>query len=262
MKYGFIGCGNMGGALAKAVSKVTKDILVSDRDEEKAREAAASLGCKVGTNDEIATNCDRIFLGVKPQVMQSVLDDIKGILSEKDPIIITMAAGLSMKKIASFLGYHARIIRIMPNTPVLLGAGTTLYSYNDRITDDVIASFVDDMRYSGIVEYLPEELIDAGCSLSGCGPAYMYMMVDAVAEGAVQCGLSREQAIRFAASTMKGAAEMVLNTDEDPEILKQRVCSPGGSTIEGVKSLDAHNFRDICIDAIKCAYKRNKELGQ
>lgn len=252
----------MGGALAKAVSKVTKDIIVSDRDEAKAKEAASALGCKLGTNAEIAEKCDRIFLGVKPQVMQSVLDEVKDIMKKTDPVIITMAAGLSMEKIRNFLGYDARIIRIMPNTPVLLGAGTTLYSYNSRITDDIIKSFVDDMKYSGIVEYLPEELIDAGCSLSGCGPAYMYMMVDAVAEGAVQCGLSREQAIKFAASTMKGAAEMVLNTGEDPEILKQRVCSPGGSTIEGVKSLDANHFRDICIEAIKCAYKRNKELGQ
>ena len=260
MKYGFIGCGNMGGALARALSKSTKDIAVADFDNQKAEALAQELGITVSTNKEIAQNCDRIFLGVKPQMMREMLDAIKGTLGDKKPVLVSMAAGLTTDKIKEFAG-DMPVIRIMPNTPVSVGKGVILYCSNG-VSDEVVSDFVSDMQYSGKLYPIDESLMDAGCSVSGCGPAFMYTFASAVAKGGADCGLSQHQAIEFAAATMAGAAEMLLTSGKTPDELTDAVCSKGGSTIEGVTVLKNSEFETIVIDCIKAAYKRNQELGK
>ena len=260
MKYGFIGCGNMGGALIRAAAKTTKDIMIADFDEQKAISLANELGLAVGDNKTIASNCDRIFLGVKPQVMAEMLGGIKDILADKKPTLISMAAGLTTDKIKKFAG-DMPIIRIMPNTPVSVGEGVILYCANG-VSDETVNDFVRDMQYSGKLYAIDEALMDAGCSVSGCGPAFMYTFASAVAKGGVECGLSEAQAIEFAAATMLGAARMLLTSDKTPDELTSAVCSKGGSTIEGVTVLKNSEFESIVIDCIKAAYKRNKELGK
>lgn len=260
MKYGFIGCGNMGGALIRAAAKTTKDIMIADYDSQKATLLATELGITADDNKTIATQCDRIFLGVKPQVMAEMLGDIKEILGKKKPILISMAAGLSTKKIKELAG-DMPVIRIMPNTPVSVGSGVILYCSNG-VTTTVVDDFVNDMQYGGKLYPIDEKLIDAGCSVSGCGPAFMYTFAEAVAKGGAECGLDKQQAIEFAAATMAGAAQMLLTSNKTPGELTDAVCSKGGSTIEGVTVLKNSEFENIVIECIKAAYKRNKELGK
>ncbi len=260
MKYGFIGCGNMGSALIRAAAKSTKDIMIADFDNEKAISLANELGLVAGNNQTIASECDRIFLGVKPQVMAEMLGDIKDILNDKKPTLISMAAGLTTNKIKQFAG-DMPVIRIMPNTPVSLGEGVILYCSNS-VKENTVCDFVNDMRYSGNLYAIDESLMDAGCSVSGCGPAFIYTFASAIAKGGVECGLTEAQSIEFAAATMMGAAKMLLTSDKTPDELTQAVCSKGGSTIEGVTVLKNSEFEKIVCDCIKAAYKRNKELGK
>lgn len=260
MKYGFIGCGNMGGALICSLAKNTKDIAVADLDIQKAQKLAATLGVTAKDNKWIAQNCDRIFLGVKPQAMAEMLSGIKDVLIAKKPVLISMAAGLATDKIKYMIG-DMPIIRIMPNTPVSVGKGVVLYCVNG-VEQTVIDDFVYDMQYSGKLYPIVEAQMDAGCSVSGCGPAFMYTFAAAVAKGGEVCGLSKKQAIEFAAATMAGAAEMLLTSEKNPDQLIDVVCSKGGSTIEGVNVLKNSEFEGIVIDCVKAAYKRNKELGE
>lgn len=262
MKYGFIGCGNMGSALARAVAKSTKDILLCDNDESKAKILSQELGVKCGSITEVAEGCERIFLGVKPQMMADMLGSIADVLAEKKPTLITMAAGLKTDAIAQMVGVSLPVIRIMPNTPVSVGKGVVLYCANGDVSESVLDDFVADMQYAGLLDKIDEDLIDAGCSVSGCGPAYMYMFAEAMAKGGIECGLDEAQAIKYAAATMAGAAQMLLESDKTPEDLRIAVCSPGGSTIEGVKVLQNSNFYTDVANCIKAAYKRNIELGK
>lgn len=261
MKYGFIGCGNMGGAIAKALSRSTKDILLSDPSP-KARELAQELGCQYGNNMEVVSSCDRIFLAIKPQIMASVLQPLSTVLSSRKPLIITMAAGLEISKVESFIGTSLPVIRIMPNTPVAVGKGMILYCSNKLVKETDKADFLVDMRHAGTLDQLDEKLIDVGSALSGSGPAYMYYFMEAMAAGAAEHGLSFEKAIIHAAVTMEGAAQMVLETGRHPKELKDAVCSPGGSTIEGLRALEKQDFFEAVTGCISAAYKRNLELGK
>jgi len=260
MKYGFIGCGNMGGALAKALSHSTQDILLSDPSP-KTMELARELGCAHGDNETAAWECDRLFLAVKPQMMEQVLRPLAPILRQKKPLLITIAAGLEIETIEAFAGTELPIIRIMPNTPVAVGKGMILYCCNALVEQEMLEDFLADMEPAGRLDQLEEKLIDAACSVSGCGPAYVYMFLEAMADGAVVCGLPRVKAMEYAAATLVGAAEMYLATGTHPGHLKDNVCSPGGSTIAGVNALEQHGFRGAVMNCVQAAYKRNKELG-
>ena len=261
MKYGFLGCGNMGGALARALSKVTKDITVTDRSG-KAKELARELGIQYGSAQEIASSCDRIFLAVKPHMMAGLLEPLQPVLQQRKPLLITMAAGLTMERIEEMAGGKLPVIRIMPNTPVAVGKGMTQYCRNGLVSDETIASFREDLRFSGKLDELEERLIDAASALSGCGPAYVYLFIEALADGAVACGIPRSKAMEYAAATMIGAGEMVLATGMHPGALKDAVCSPGGSTIAGVRALEQHGFRGAAMDCVAAAYEKNQLLGK
>ena len=261
MKYGFIGCGNMGGSIAKALAKATTDFAITDRSG-KAIALAAEIPCGYLSSPEIAENCERIFLGVKPHMMKDVLAPLQPILAEKKPLLITMAAGLTMAQIEEFAGCEIPVIRIMPNTPVAIGKGVTQYCCNPLVTQDMIQDLLTDMRFSGIWDQLDESLIDAGSAISGSGPAYVYLFIEALADGAVACGIPRAKALEYAAATVIGAGELVLASGQHPGALKDAVCSPMGSTISGIRALENHGFRAAAMEAVIATYNRNKELGK
>ena len=261
MKYGFIGCGNMGGTIVKALTNTTNDIMISDRSG-KAKELAAELQIIYANSTTVAASCDRIFLAVKPQMMRQALEPLNEQLKARKPLLITMAAGLEIASIQEIVGAKLPVIRIMPNTPVQVGKGMTLYCRNELVTDSVLEDFLNDMTFTGRMDELPEHLIDAAGVVSGCGPAYMYMFAEALADGAVACGVPRAKALEYAAATLCGAGEILLQTGEHPGKLKDNVCSPGGSTIAGVNVLEQRSFRGAVMDCVKAAYQRNKELGK
>ncbi len=260
MKYGFIGCGNMGGAVASALSKACTDILLSSKSDTAAR-LAESLGCRWGTA-EAAAGCRRVFLAVKPQNMAQVLGALKDIFAEKKPMLITMAAGLPLPAIEEMAGTALPIVRIMPNTPVVVGKGMVQYCCNSLVSEAALADLLEDMRFMGRLDAIEEPLLDAACSVSGCGPAFCYQFLDAMAKAGEKLGLSREKALSYAAATMAGAAEMLLQTGRDPEELTKAVCSPGGSTVRGVEVLRQQNLSGLVEACIEASYRRNRELGR
>ncbi len=262
MKYGFIGCGNMGGAIARALAKKTKDILLADFFNEKSAALAEELGCKSADNETVVNTCERIFLAVKPQMMAEVLAPLQPLFAAKKPMIITMAAGITIEKIQQLAGTSLPTVRIMPNTPVTVGAGMVLYSYNEFVSDAEIADLLDDAAECGQWDSIEEELIDAACAVSSCSPAYMYLFLDAMAEGGAICGVPKEKALTYAAAAMIGAAKMVQQSDKTPIELANAVCSPGGSTLAGLQKLNEGNFTQTVIECMKAAYKRNQELGK
>ncbi len=261
MKYGFIGCGNMGSSLVRALHNSTIDIAITDQSG-KAKELAKELYIKYTNNETIVKECDRIFLGVKPHMMASCIAPLKGLLAEKKPLLISMAAGVEISRIEAMVGVKLPIIRIMPNTPTAIGKGVIPYCCNELVDEASLSDWLKDMAPCGIVDALPEKLIDAASALSGSGPAYMYLMIEALADGAVACGLPRDKAIVYAAATMEGAAQMLLSSKQHPGMLKDAVCSPGGSTIVGLRTLENKGFRSAVMECVAAAYQRNKELGK
>ena len=261
MKYGFLGCGNMGGAIARALSLQTKDIAVTDRSG-RAKPLAQELGIEYSDNVSIASDCDRIFLAVKPHMMRDMLAPLKDTLAERKPLLITMAAGLEIRQIEEFVGTHMPVIRIMPNTPTSVGKGVIPYCANELVAEEMKADWLEDMSRCGLLDELEERLMDAASALSGSGPAYLYLMLEAMADGGVACGLPRAKAMDYAAMTMAGAAEIYLSTHQHPGALKDAVCSPGGSTIAGVRILEERGFRGAAMDCVCAAFAKNKELGK
>lgn len=262
-KVGFIGCGNMGGALAIAASKVTKNIYLANRTMKKAEDLAAQLGVHTSTNEEIAGSCDFIFLGVKPHLMAGMLATIADALGSRaeKPVLITMAAGVSMADIQKYAGGKYPVIRIMPNTPVSLGCGLILYC-STGVSGETMEEFLELMQYSGSCDPLEENLMDVGSAVSGCGPAYVYQFIEAMADGGVACGLPRAKAMAYAAQTLVGAAQMVLTSGNHPGALKDAVCSPGGSTIQGIRALEKGGLRSTVMEAVIAAYEKNTKLGK
>ena len=260
---GFIGAGSMGGALAQAAVKGAGGaaVLLANRTPAKAQALADQLGCQATDNQTVAARCELIFLGVKPQMMAGLAKKLAGDIAGSDAIFVSMLAGTSLDRLAELLGAEKKIIRIMPNTPCAVGKGLTLVSANSRVTAAELADFKALMAESGLLDDLPEHLIDAASAVSGCGPAYAYMFIEALADGAVKCGVPRAKAIRYAAQMLLGSAELVLESGQHPGALKDAVCSPGGSTIAGVAALEDRGFRGAAMAAVEAAYKRTKELG-
>lgn len=265
MKIGFIGIGNMGSAIMKAVVTCVspENIYISDMDSAKIKALCDGYGVISSTNDGIADQCDYIFLGVKPQVMKNMLTSISPALekSDKRTILISMVAGVEISTISETLEKSYPIIRIMPNLPVSVGEGMTLYDYAD-VEESEIEAFLGFMKNTGKLTHLPEKLINAGCSVSGCGPAFVCLMIEAMSDAGVSCGLTRATATELAIQTMMGTSKLLSTTNTHPAVLKDAVCSPGGSTIAGVEALENRSFRACVIDAITASYERNCELGK
>lgn len=265
MKIGFIGAGNMGSALAKAAVKAENtEVFLFDKDVEKAKSTAKEIGADYMSGSDIAAKCDYIFLAVKPNIIPLAIDEMKDVLKGRvDCTLVSMAAGVSVAKIQSFLGeIKLPIIRIMPNTPAAIGKGMILWCANDLATDKAKEGFLKAMSEAGALDVIDEGKIDAASAVSGCGPAFVYMFIEALADGAVKCGLSREQAQKYAAQTVMGAAMMVKESKKHPGLLKDEVCSPGGTTIEGVIALEEGAFRATAASAVCAAYEKTLKLGK
>ena len=265
MKIGFIGLGNMGASLAKAVlqTKTGAQILLANRSQAKVDAFIANFGGQASSNEEIFAEADVIFLGVKPAQFSELLAQYQTILEKRESLLlISMAAGLTLEKLASLLPSQHRIIRIMPNTPVAIGQGVISYALSPNCSVEDRELFCRFLAKAGLLVELGEGLIDAATGLAGCGPAFVYLFIEALADAGVQTGLSRERALKMAAQTVVGAGQMVLESQQHPGVLKDQVCSPGGSTITGVASLEEHAFRGTVMDAVHQAYKRTQELGK
>ncbi len=260
-KLGFIGCGNMGGALLSAVAKKVdgKEIAVCDYSVEKVENAVKEFGVVPLSIEELAKNAEFIVLGVKPQAMESALAPITEILQKReDVVLITMAAGLSIEGLAKIVGKALPTVRIMPNTPAKVGAGMILYSTSGVPTDKTKA-FLAYFEKAGAFDYIEEEAIDAGSALSGCGPAFVYAFAEALIKGAEACGVPADKALLYTAQTLKGASEMILAYG-DPAPLRVAVCSPNGTTLAGIGHLEKEGFTDTVAGAVEASYKRTLEL--
>ena len=262
--FGFIGVGNMGGAVAAAVCKGAEadKVFLCNRTAEKAEKLAAHLGCAVTDNQTAAKTCRYLFLGVKPQNMKELLEGLRPILQEKKPVLVSMAAGLTAKQIEEMAGGDIPVMRIMPNTPVAIGCGVIMYCKNGLLTAEDEQALVSALSPAGIVDPLEERLMDAGSALCGCSPAFTDLYIEAMADGGVACGLPRDKALRLAAAAVSGAAQLVLESGTHPGALKDAVCSPGGSTIQGVRTLEHHGFRSAVIEAVISAAEKSSKLGK
>jgi len=261
MKIGFIGMGNMGRALLKgALNFVNKDDLCfSANSDETKNKISGETGVSAMTNIEVAKQSDVIFLTVKPNIYDEVLDEIKDEIDDKK-ILISVAPGVMISYFENRIP-GVRVIRTMPNTPAMIGEGVTAITYDkNKFSDDEIKSVTDIFNACGSVYYLDESLMDVSIPASGSSPAFVYMFIDYMARSCEKMGMDYETAKNMAASTLRGAAGMVLNSDESPDKLKDRVCSKGGTTIEGVRVIENSDFENIIDDALNAAYKRAVEM--
>ena len=260
MIIGFIGTGNMGGALARAVRSARPNdvLLLSDASSERAEALAQEVGGDVVDNRTVAMNADYIFLGVKPQMLQDMLSGIVGLLrSRADSFtIISMAAGVPISRLKQLCGRPCPIIRIMPNTPVSVGEGAVLYSVSEGTSPEAVYKFCEIMANAGRLMNIDERLIDAASAISGCGPAYADLFIEALADGGVACGLPRSLALELAAATLSGSARLILETGKHPAQLKDEVCSPGGTTIQGVRALEKGGLRSAVMEAVIAAFHK------
>ena len=257
--FGFIGMGNMGHAMLNGVMRRfdSSQIIFTDASEMVRVKVSEETGIKcLPTNIDVANSVKYIILAVKPQYYDTVISNIRNVVTE-DKIIISLAPGITIADIESKFDRDVRVVRCMPNTPAMIGEGMTGVSYeNNRYNleeTDVIAQFFGSFGKFRIVE---ERLLNTVTCVSGSSPAYVYMFIEALADSAVKYGMSRADAIEFAAMTVKGAADMVLNTKEHPAVLKDRVCSPGGTTIAGVAALEEKGFRNAIISATDKCYEK------
>lgn len=272
MNIGFIGTGNMGGALAAAAARAAAAderlggrILLCDSDASKAATLAARIGGEAVSLGEIFSESDIVFFGVKPQGLRALAAESAKSLAERllhgdAPLAVTMAAGVELEK---FSGYFPGIpaIRIMPNTPVSVGEGMIFWCAGDGVSDAARVDFLAVMSCAGRLCELPEKLIDAAGALSGCGPAFVYMFIDALADGGVAAGLPRSVAREAAVQTVLGSAALARESGLHPGELKDAVCSPGGTTIEGVRTLEERAFRAAVTDAVIAAYEKTAKLS-
>lgn len=264
--FGFIGTGNMGGALARAACRRRPEqVVLTNRTLEKAVALAEELDCDIAMDNEaVAREAQYIFLGVKPQMMEGLLRSLASTLAARADryVLVSMAAGLSIARLQEMLGFAAPILRIMPNTPCAIGQGMILYAASEQVTEAEVEEFCDKMAGAGRFDALEERLMDAASAVSGCGPAFVYQFIEAMADGGVACGLPRAKAQEYAAQTLAGAAGMVLATGRHPGQLKDEVCSPGGSTIAGVYALEQGGVRAAVMGAVVVSWKKNGELGK
>ena len=262
MKIGCIGTGAMGGAIMRAICKKydVKQIKVTDKNSKMGKQFAKETGAVFVANNKAVLDSDFVFLAVKPQFLKDVFDEI-GKSIPKNAVIISMAAGVKIEKLES-MAPGARFIRMMPNVCAQIGQAMTAVSYNSNISEAEANTAIEILSCAGKVEIVPEKLMDCVTAVSGSGPAFVFMFIEALADAAVKNGMPRAQAYTYAAQTVYGSAGMVLESGKHPAILKDMVCSPAGTTIEGVAALEENGFRNAVIKAVSAACDRSIALGK
>ncbi len=263
MKLGLIGAGNMASALLSGMLRAgmvkPSDVMISDQNAEKLiLWEKQGVHC-VTDNTAVETHSDVVILAVKPNVMCNVLHQLTG---DKNKIYVSIAAGVTISFLESHLGSDKKIVRTMPNTPAQVGCGMTVITSNDNVTDEEKELILNLFQSIGEALLLPEKELEIATALHGSSPAYVYLMIDAMADAGVRYGLTKQNALLLAAKAVEGSAKMVLETGIHPEELKDRVCSPGGTTIAAVRELERTGFRNSLQSAIDACIKRNQEMKQ
>jgi pyrroline-5-carboxylate reductase len=264
MKIGFIGCGKMGSALIQGIlaAKICepKEVLVYDRLAETSEVLATESGIRVATgNRKLAAAADIVLLCVKPDDAAPILAEVSGELAGK--LLISIAAGVTIAALQKAAGSKCRVVRVMPNTAVLVQKGASAYAIGKGVEESDIAAVEKIFTSVGRAFEVKESLLDAVTGLSGSGPAYIYLFIEALADGGVQMGLPRDLAINLAVQTVAGAAEMVSETMMHPAVLREMVTSPGGTTIAGLVELERSGLRSAVMSAVRAATLRSRELG-
>lgn len=270
-KMSFIGTGVMGGAIARAACRGNnpEDIVVTDYDKEKAKAFAEETGaCFAESNAEAVRKSKYILIGVKPQVGQSVLSEIGPVIKEciengEEKILVSIMVSVSIDTIKEWLGVDVDIpvIRTLPNVAAAVGKCITICTLSDSVTDEIFEEYKEILKFTGTFEVLPEKKMYAGSVITGCGPAFVCMFIEALADGGVMTGLTRQQAQKFAIDTIIGTASLVEESGKHPGKLKDEVCSPGGSTIAGVVSLEKNGFRNAAVQCVLDTFKRVLDMG-
>lgn len=266
IKIGFIGTGNMGTPLLKGVihsgAALPDDIYIFDVDRSKGEALAKETGVRmVKDNIELVRECDYIVLAVKPIYIKQVLEEIKDTFTF-EKVLVSIAVGITSKTLKSVLGDDKKIVRTMPNLPVLVGEGMTLVCFDKNLCNGERAIVKSLFEGAGKVEELEESLMSEVTALTGSSPAYIFMLIEAMADGAVQQGIPRKIAYKLASQTVLGSAKMVLETGLHPAELKDQVCSPAGTTIEAVQVLEKNGFRYSIMEAMKECTRRAFEIGK
>ena len=263
-KIGFIGMGNMGYAMLKgALSSISpENVGVTDRSFDKAESIAQETGVRhFESNADCVKNCKYVVFSIKPQVYENVVDEIREYVDDSK-IIISLAPNVSIEMLNGMFGKNVRVVRLMPNTPALVGEGMTGYCYDDALFNEEEKTFLADLFNSfGKAVKVSEKIMSAVVCASGSSPAYVFMFIEALADSVVKYGMSRDDAYTFVAQTVLGSAKMVLESGEHPGVLKDRVCSPGGTTIRAVEKLEECGLRNALFKATEACYNKceNKE---
>ena len=264
MKIGFIGLGNMakamiGGMLAKGIA-AKEEIIGSAKTQATCDAVKKAYGITTYTdNQEVAAQADLLILAVKPQFFAEVIPQISGVMKEDIPVI-SIAAGKSMAEIETLFGKQLKLVRCMPNTPALVGEGCSGVCRNERVSEEEMAWCMKLIGSFGMAQEIPEKLIDAFAGISGCSPAFVFLFIEALADGGVAAGMPRKQAYTFAAQAVMGSAKLMLETGKHPGELKDMVCSPGGTTIEGVRVLEERAVRGAVMDAVKATVEKSQKM--
>ncbi|HEY7156649.1 MAG TPA: pyrroline-5-carboxylate reductase [Gemmataceae bacterium] len=265
LSIGFLGAGRMATALATGWLRAglvrADDCRASDPLPQARQAFTTETGCPAGAdNRAVVAAADLLVLAVKPQSMAALMEEIRTALEGQ--LIVSIAAGITLRQLAAGLGSDCRLVRVMPNTPCLIGASASGYSPGENATTEDVALVDRLLNAVGVAFRLPEHLLDAVTGLSGSGPAFVYLMIEALSDGGVRMGLPRDVATALAAQTVLGAAKMVLQTQSHPGVLKDMVASPGGTTIAGLHALERGGVRGALMDAVEAATRRAVELGR
>ncbi|MGI6737389.1 MAG: pyrroline-5-carboxylate reductase [Anaerovoracaceae bacterium] len=266
MKIGFIGTGNMGGAILKGCCAAMREngdtICACNRSPEKVQAIAAAYPVEVLPDAAaVAEQSGIVVLGVKPDQYPAVLPQIAAVW-QPDKVLVSMAAGVTIAAIEAVLGSGAKIVRIMPNTPAQVGMAMTSLSRSDAVDEEAFAPVLRIFNAVGRAEEVPEELIHCVIGISGSSPAYTYMYIEALMKAAVAEGMEEEKARVFAAQAVKGAAQMVLDSEKTPEQLRIDVCSPGGTTIEAVNALQKNGFEEDVAEGFRAAADKSRKMSE
>ena len=264
IKIGFIGSGNMASAIMGGIIKkgifLPEEIIASDMSQAAREKAADSMGiCVTADNKEVVKEAEILVFAVKPQFYASVFEEVKELVKEEQ-IVVTIAPGWTLEKIQAHLGKPHKIVRTMPNTPALVGEGITGVCHNSLITSEDLEKVMTVLGSFGRAELLSENLMDVVVSVSGSSPAYVFMLIEAMADAAVADGMPRQQAYTFAAQAVYGSAKMVLETGKHPGELKDMVCSPAGTTIEAVGVLEKKGFRSAIFECMRACVKKARGM--
>ncbi len=265
VRWGFIGAGKMATAMIQGMIRVgtpAESIAASDPLASTRAHLVAETGVVTfESNGQVVEHADVLILAVKPQMMAGVLSELRAVVRPRH-LVVSIAAGVPLSALAHGLGEDRRIIRVMPNTPALVGEGAAGYCLGPSVLPGDEAIVRACLEAVGLAYLVPESLIDAVTGLSGSGPAFVYVMIEALADGGVRVGLPRDLALRLAAQTVLGAAKMVQETGLHPGALKDQVASPAGTTIAGLQVLERGGVRSALIDAVEAAYRRSIELAE